>query len=92
MTSPAFTRRCDGSAQSIERTVAPASRQAGVLRAQSAWKEDGDAGRVAERLVPLLGETAAWQGLGDVVVAEGARGDLAPILAAELAAQSASGG
>jgi uncharacterized protein YcaQ len=67
-------------------------RQAGVLRVQSAWTEDGDAGRVAERLVPLLGETAAWQGLGDVVVAEGARGDLAPILAAELAAQSASGG
>jgi uncharacterized protein YcaQ len=67
-------------------------RQAGVLRVQSAWTEDGDAGRVAERLVPLLGETAAWQGLGGVVVAEGARGDLAPILAAELAAQAASAG
>jgi uncharacterized protein YcaQ len=67
-------------------------RQAGVLRVQSAWTEDGDAGHVAERLVPLLGETAAWQGLGGVVVAEGARGDLAPILAAELATRSASGG
>lgn len=60
-------------------------RQAGVLRVQSAWTEAGDGGRVAERLVPLLGETAAWQGLGGVEVAEGARGDLAPMLAAELA-------
>ncbi len=60
-------------------------RQAGVLRVQSAWTEAGDGGRVAERLVPLLGETAAWQGLGAVEVAEGARGDLAPMLAAELA-------
>ncbi|MEY9953028.1 winged helix-turn-helix domain-containing protein [Leifsonia sp. EB34] len=59
-------------------------RQAGVLRVQSAWTEAGDGGRVAERLVPLLGETAAWQGLGGVEVAAGARGDLAPMVAAEL--------
>ncbi|QNE33723.1 winged helix-turn-helix domain-containing protein [Leifsonia shinshuensis] len=66
-------------------------RQAGVLRVQSAWTEAGDGGRVAERLVPLLGETAAWQGLGGVEVAEGARGDLAPMLAAELALAAPSG-
>jgi hypothetical protein len=59
-------------------------RRAGVLRVQSAWTEDGDGGPIAERLVPLLAETAAWQGLGDVEVADGARGDLAPWIAAEL--------
>ncbi|MEY9851232.1 uncharacterized protein YcaQ [Leifsonia sp. EB41] len=66
-------------------------RQAGVLRVQSAWTEAGDGGRVAERLVPLLGETAAWQGLGGVEVAQGARGDLAPMLAAELALAASTG-
>nr|WP_218881502.1 crosslink repair DNA glycosylase YcaQ family protein [Leifsonia shinshuensis] len=67
-------------------------RQNGVLRVQSAWTEDGDGGRVAERLVPLLGETSAWQGLGGVEVAEGARGDLAPMLAAELAVAAPTAG
>ncbi|CAM5345489.1 winged helix-turn-helix domain-containing protein [Leifsonia shinshuensis] len=67
-------------------------RQNGVLRVQSAWTEDGDGGRVAERLIPLLGETAAWQGLGGVEVAEGARGDLAPMLAAELAVAAPAAG
>lgn len=59
-------------------------RQAGVLRVQSAWTESGHGGPIAERLVPLLAQTAAWQGLGEVQVADGARGDLAPVLASEL--------
>ena len=59
-------------------------RQAGVLRVQSAWTESGNGGPIAERLAPLLAQTAAWQGLGEVRVADGARGDLAPVLAAEL--------
>ncbi|WP_395638328.1 winged helix-turn-helix domain-containing protein [Pseudolysinimonas sp.] len=57
-------------------------RQAGVLRVQSAWREPHAPRGVEERLVPVLRETAAWQGLGDVVVAD--RGDLARDLAAAL--------
>ncbi|WP_158865014.1 winged helix-turn-helix domain-containing protein [Leifsonia sp. AG29] len=56
-------------------------RQAGVLRVQSAWTEHGAPGAVVERLLPLLAETAAWQGLAEVEVAAGARGDLAPAVA-----------
>ena len=55
-----------------------------MLRVQSAWTESGHAGPIAERLAPLLAQTAAWQGLGEVRVADGARGDLAPVLATEL--------
>jgi uncharacterized protein YcaQ len=58
-------------------------RQAGVLRVQAAWAEEGVApGAVAERIVGLLWDTAAWQGLGDVVVA--GRGNLAAELATAL--------
>jgi uncharacterized protein len=57
-------------------------RQAGVLRVQSAWREPGARVRVEERLVPVLREIAAWQGLGDVVVVD--RGDLARNLAGAL--------
>jgi hypothetical protein len=56
-------------------------RQAGVLRVQSAWTEPGAPPATIDRLLPLLAETAAWQGLERVEVAEGARGDLAPRLA-----------
>ncbi|MGO4536696.1 winged helix-turn-helix domain-containing protein [Leifsonia sp. 2MCAF36] len=56
-------------------------RQAGVLRVQSAWTEPGSPPATLDRLLPLLAETAAWQGLESVCVAEGARGDLAPLLA-----------
>jgi len=56
-------------------------RQAGVLRVQSAWTEPGAPPATLDRLLPLLDETAAWQGLESVTVAEGARGDLAPLLA-----------
>ena len=46
-------------------------RQAGVLRVQSAWVEPGvQAGHLAERVAPLLRRASAWQGLGDVVVAD----------------------
>lgn len=57
-------------------------RQAGVLRVQSAWREPDTPAGVEERLVPVLREIAAWQGLGDVVVAD--RGDLSRDLAAAL--------
>lgn len=54
-------------------------RQAGVLRVQSAWREDG-ASVDLDRVVALLDETAAWQGLGAVEFAD--RGDLIEALAA----------
>jgi uncharacterized protein YcaQ len=56
-------------------------RQAGVLRVQSAWTEPHSGPVPLDRLVPLLRETASWQGLGGVEVAPDARGDLAPLLA-----------
>jgi len=56
-------------------------RQNGALRVQSAWVEPGHAPDV-ERVAQLLRETAAWQGLGGLVVQNW--GDLAPTLAAEL--------
>ncbi|MGN7798295.1 winged helix-turn-helix domain-containing protein [Leifsonia sp. 22587] len=59
-------------------------RQAGVLRVQSAWTEPDMPAVPLDRFLPLLAETAAWQGLDRAEVAEGARGDLAPILAAAL--------
>jgi len=61
-------------------------RQAGVLRVQSAWTEPGAPPATIDRLLPLLDSTAAWQGLERVEVAEGARGDLAPLLAGALRA------
>jgi uncharacterized protein YcaQ len=57
-------------------------RQAGVLRVQSAWREPTAPLGVEERLVPVLRDIAAWQGLGDVVVVD--RGDLARALAKAL--------
>lgn len=46
-------------------------RQAGVLRVQSAWAEDGvNPGWMAERVAPVLAQAAEWQGLAGVVVAE----------------------
>lgn len=68
----------------VGRVDLKSDRKAGLLRVQSAWHEPGaDAGSIAERLVPVLRRAAAWQGLGDVVVA--GRGDLSPALDAELA-------
>ncbi|NYJ31390.1 hypothetical protein HNR17_002163 [Galbitalea soli] len=57
-------------------------RQRGVLRVQSAWREEGAPGGDEARIAQLLRETAEWQGLGGVEVV--ARGTLAPALAAEL--------
>ena len=54
-------------------------RQNGVLRVQSAWREPHAPRGVEERLVPVLRELAAWQGLGDILVVD--RGDLARDLA-----------
>jgi uncharacterized protein YcaQ len=56
-------------------------RKRGVLRVQSAWREEGVADAVAERVVPALRELAAWQGLGELEVVD--RGDLARAVAAE---------
>ncbi|MFF1574082.1 winged helix-turn-helix domain-containing protein [Leifsonia sp. NPDC058292] len=60
-------------------------RQAGILRVQSAWSEPGAPADTVERLVPLLLETAAWQGLDGVAVTDPHRGDLAPALAQAVA-------
>jgi uncharacterized protein YcaQ len=57
-------------------------RQSGVLRVQSAWREADAPRGVEERLVPVLRELAAWQGLGDILVVD--RGDLARDLATAL--------
>ncbi len=56
-------------------------RQNGVLRVQSAWREEGS-NPDPSRVMPLLRRIADWQGLGDIVVAD--RGDFAPALAAAL--------
>ncbi len=53
-----------------------------VLRVQSAWREEGRADAIAERIVPLLDEARAWQGLETIEVA--GRGDLADAIAAAL--------
>lgn len=57
-------------------------RQNRVLRVQSAWREADAPPETAERLAPLLRETAAWQGLERIEVMD--RGDLAAAVAAEL--------
>lgn len=66
----------------VGRVDLKSDRQAGVLRVQSAWSEPGAPAETVERLIPVLREAAAWQGLGDVTVAD--RGDLAPALALAL--------
>lgn len=69
--------------QLVGRIDLKSDRQNGVLRVQSAWREAHATVRDAvERLVPVLRETAAWQGLGDIVVVD--RGDLARDLATAL--------
>jgi uncharacterized protein YcaQ len=59
-------------------------RQAGVLRVQAAWTEEGGtvSGEDVERIAAVLRETAAWQGLDRIVVA--GRGTLSPALSAVL--------
>jgi uncharacterized protein YcaQ len=69
----------------VARIDLKSDRQNRVLRVQSAWHEPGEAPGYEQRLVPLLLQTAAWQGLDCVEVVD--RGDLAPTLAAELGRQ-----
>jgi uncharacterized protein YcaQ len=57
-------------------------RQNGALRVQASWTEPGAPAETAERLAPLLGEIAAWQGLERIEVMR--RGDLADAVAAEI--------
>jgi uncharacterized protein YcaQ len=61
-------------------------RQAGVLRVQSAWREDGVPDEVVERMLPLLEAARAWQGLHRIEVND--RGNLAAPLAAALSRES----
>ena len=67
----------------VGRVDLKSDRTAGILRVQSAWTEPSAPDDTAERLVPVLRQAAAWQGLGDVVVA--GRGDLSPALASAVA-------
>ena len=56
-----------------------------VLKVQSAWIEEGrDPGVVAERILPVLRDAAAWQGLDSVSVV--GRGTLSPALESALSA------
>ena len=66
----------------VGRVDLKSDRQSGVLRVQSAWHEAGAPAGMAERLAPLLRETAAWQGLGGIEVRD--RGDAARDVAAAL--------
>lgn len=68
----------------VGRVDLKSDRQARVLRVQSAWQEPDAPADTAARLAPLLRQTAAWQGLGDIEVA--GRGNLSSAVAAELPA------
>jgi len=72
----------------VGRVDLKSDRQAGVLRAQATWAEDGAPLETAERLAGVLREAAAWQGLTDVVAAD--RGNLAVELRSALAATPAA--
>ncbi|MCW4386433.1 winged helix DNA-binding domain-containing protein [Salinibacterium sp. SYSU T00001] len=66
----------------VGRVDLKSDRQAGVLRVQSAWSEADAPSDAAERIAPVLHEAAAWQGLGEIAVAD--RGTLAPAIAGAL--------
>jgi uncharacterized protein YcaQ len=69
----------------VGRVDLKSDRQNGVLRVQAAWREADPAlseGEIAARLAPLLRQTAAWQGLGEIEVMD--RGTLAASAATEL--------
>ena len=70
----------------IGRIDLKSDRQAGVLRVQSAWVEPGSSpSEFAARVAPVLRGASAWQGLGEVVVAEPLWGDAAGAVRAALA-------
>jgi hypothetical protein len=58
-------------------------RRSGVLRVQSAWREEDAPPGIEDRIAPVLREAAAWQGLGSIEVA--GRGNLSPALVGALA-------
>ena len=60
-------------------------RQNRVLRVQSAWREAHAPAGIEERIVPLLENTRAWQGLDSVEFT--GRGDLSPALNAAWASR-----
>lgn len=66
----------------VGRVDLKADRQSGVLRVQSAWKEDQAPPETADELAAELREMANWMGLDDVAV--NSRGDLAPALASAI--------
>ncbi|MCX7521857.1 winged helix DNA-binding domain-containing protein [Microbacterium sp. STN6] len=73
----------------VGRVDLKSDRQSGVLRVQAAWSEADAPADTAARLAALLLETAHWQGLEAVTVAE--RGTLAAALRAEVEAAVAGG-
>jgi uncharacterized protein YcaQ len=75
--------------QIVGRLDLKSDRQSRVLRVQSAWREPHAPADAAERLAPVLGELAAWQGLEEIAVVD--RGDLARDLAAALGIAVARG-
>ncbi len=70
--------------QLVGRLDLKSDRKAGVLRVQSAWREEGPAGAAADpaRIAALVRDAAAWQGLDDVEVTD--RGTLTAELRAAL--------
>jgi uncharacterized protein YcaQ len=68
----------------VGRVDLKSDRRAGRLLVQAAWTEADAPADTAERLVPALRDAARWQGLDEIEVV--GSGDLAPALAAALAA------
>ena len=66
----------------VGRVDLKSDRRRGVLRVQSAWREEGAPLSTVERVALGIREAAGWQGLPDIEVVD--RGDLARALAAEL--------
>jgi hypothetical protein len=73
----------------VGRVDLKSDRQDGRLLVQAAWTEPGASG-VAERLVPVLQDAAAWLGLESIEVV--GAGDLAPGLTAALGSAEGAGG
>ena len=70
--------------QIVGRVDLKADRATGTLRVQAAYAEEAAPPDTAHELAGELGDLARWLGLEQIVVAD--RGDLAPALAAEVAA------
>lgn len=66
----------------VGRVDLKSDRQNGVLRVQSAWREQDAPLGIEERIAPLLRSAAAWQGLERIEFA--GRGDLSDALASAL--------